>query len=111
MLTRFVIVFNILAVAAAIAGTVPTKLPSSHVTLTQPAVVSGTALKAGDYRVIVNTGKVTFVMDKELREIAATVETGAKKYDQNEIQYDHVGNQTTIREICLGGTKIRLVFN
>ena len=112
MLTKLVIAFSILALAAAIAGTVPTKVSASQVvTLTEPAVVNGTALKAGDYHVIVNNGKVTFFMSKEPREIAATIEAGEKKYEQNEIQYEHAGNQTTIKQICLGGTKIRVVFN
>lgn len=79
--------------------------------MSQPAVVNGTALKAGDYRVIVNEGKVTFTIDKESREIPAKVETGQKKYDVNRVQYDVVGSQTTISEICLGGTKTRLLFN
>jgi Protein of unknown function (DUF2911) len=111
MLTKLVIAFSILALAAAFAGTIPAKAPASQVTLSEPAVINGTALKAGDYRLIVNPGKVTFVMNKEPREIAATVETGDKKYYQNEVQYEHAGNQTTIKQICLGGTKIRVVFN
>ena len=74
-------------------------------------MVNGTALTAGDYRLIVNAGKVTFVMDKQSREIPAKVEVGERKYDENQVQYERVGNQTTIKEICLGGSKTRLVFN
>jgi hypothetical protein len=110
MLTKFVIAFSILALVAAIAGTIPAKGSATQVTLSEPVVLSGTALKAGDYRLIVNVGKVTFVMNKEGREIAAKVETGDKKYEQNEVQYEHAGNQTTIKQICLGGTKTRVVF-
>ena len=111
MSTKFVLAFCILALVVAIAGNNPVKSPIAHVTLSQPAVVNGTALKAGDYRVIVNEGKVTFTIDKESREIPAKVETGQKKYDVNRVQYDVVGSQTTISEICLGGTKTRLLFN
>ena len=111
MLTKFFVAFSILALVAAIAGTVPAKGPVCQVTLTESAVVNGTALKAGDYKVIVNESKVTFVKDKQSQEIPAKVEAGAKKYDQNEVQYEHAGNQTTIKEICLGGTKTRVVFN
>jgi hypothetical protein len=110
MLTKLVIAFSILALAAAFAGTIPTKGTSSEITLSESAVINGTALKAGDYHLIVNPGKVTFVIKKEAREIAATVETGDKKYEQNEVQYDHAGNQTTIKQICLGGTKTRVLF-
>jgi hypothetical protein len=96
---------------AAIAGTRPAKGPTCQVTLTQAAVVHGTALKAGDYKVNVNTGKITFTIGKESHEIPANIETGNKKYDQNEVQYDQTGNQSTIKEICLGGTKLRVTFN
>jgi hypothetical protein len=111
MSSKFVLAFCILALAAAIAGNNPVKSPIAHVTLSQPAVVNGTALKAGDYRLIINEGKVTFSIDKESREIPAKVETGQKKYDVNQVQYDVVGTQITISQICLGGTKTRLVFN
>ena len=111
MSSKFVLAFCILALAAAIAGNNPVKSPIAHVTLSQPVVVNGTALKAGDYRLIINEGKVTFSIDKEAREIPAKVETGQKKYDVNQVQYDVVGTQITISQICLGGTKTRLVFN
>lgn len=111
MLTKFAIAFSILALVTAIAGTIPAKGSTGQVTLSEPALVSGTALKAGNYRLIVNTGKVTFVRDGESREIAATVELVDKKYEQNQIQYEQAGNQNTIKQIRLGGTKTRVVFN
>ena len=111
MLIKFVVAFSVLALVAGIAGNIPVKGLTCHVRLSEPAVVHGTVLKAGDYRLTVNAGKVTFAMDKESHEIPANVNTGEKKYDENQVQYEHVGNQTTISEISLGGTKTRLVFN
>lgn len=108
MLTKFVLAFSILALVAAFAGSTAAV---AHVTLTKPAVINGTALKAGDYRLLIGDGKVTFTIDKESHEVAAKIETGAKKFDVNQVQYDAVGSQATIREICLGGTKTRIVFN
>jgi hypothetical protein len=111
MLTKLVVAFTVLALAAAFAGTVPVKGPVSHVILSKPAVVNGTALKAGEYRLTINAGKVTFALDKETHEIAAKIETAEKKYDSNQVEYNVVGSQTTITAICLGGTKTRLLFN
>src|ERR1017187_2600612 len=98
MSSKFVLAFCILALAAAIAGNNPVKSPIAHVTLIQSAVVNGTALKAGDYRLIINEGKVTFNIEKESHEIPAKVETGAKKYDVNQVQYEAAGAVRTISQ-------------
>jgi hypothetical protein len=111
MSAKFAVAFSILALVAASAGTVPTKGTTRQVILTESAVIKGTALKAGEYRVNVGDSKVIFTLNKESNEIPAKIETSEKKFDQNQVQYDHVGNQTTIKEICLGGTKTRLIFN
>jgi hypothetical protein len=111
MFTKFAVAFSVLALAAATAGSIPVKGPTRQVILTEPAVVQGTALKAGEYKVSLAENKVTFIMGKELSEVPVKIETGEKRYDQNQVQYDHLGSQTTIKEICLGGTKTKLIFN
>lgn len=111
MLTKFLVAFSILALVAAVAGTVPAKVSTYNVTLSAPAVVKGAALKAGDYKVSVGADKVTFTMGKESREVPAKVETDATKHPENQIRFDQVGNQNTITEISFGGSKTRLVFN
>jgi hypothetical protein len=111
MLTKLVVAFSILALVAAMAGTVPVKALTHKVTLTQPAMVGGTALKAGEYRLSVRNGTVTFTLDKDSHEIPAKVETNAKKYFTDQVQYDGDRDQVKISEICLGGTTTRLVFN
>jgi hypothetical protein len=111
MLTKLIVAFSILALVAAMAGTVPVKGPTHKVLLTQTSVVMGTALKAGEYRLIVRPGIVTFILDKESHEIPAKVETNGTKYFTDEVQYDRDHDQVRISEICLGGTTTRLVFN
>ena len=111
MLTKFVLAFTILALVAATAGTVPTKGPTFHLTLTQSVVLNGTALKAGDYKVTVTPGKVTFTDNKGSYDVPATVDAAKAKYFDNQVQYETAGNQTTIKEIGVGGTKTRLTFN
>ena len=108
MLTKFVLVFSILALAAAFAGNFPA---TAHVTLAQNAVVSGTELKAGEYRVLIGEGKVTFNIDRKSFDVPAKVETVAKKFDTNEVQFDTVNSKVVVTEIRLGGTKTRLIFN
>jgi hypothetical protein len=111
MLTKFVLAFSILALVISMAGNIPVKGPVAHVTLSKPAVINGTALKAGDYKLTINEGKATFSINKESLEIPVKVEIGQKKYDVNQVQYDVVANQTKVTEICLGGTKTKLIFN
>ena len=110
MLTKFVLAFSLLALVA-FAGSIPAKLPTYHVVLTEAASINGTTLKAGTYRVAVSDSKVIFTLDKATLEVAAKVQAGEKKFPENQVQYDQKSGQTTIREICLGGTKTRLVFN
>ena len=108
MLSKFVLAFSILALVAAFAGNLPA---TAHVTLTQNAVISGTALRAGEYRVLIGDGKVTFNIEKQSFDIPAKIESAPKKFDINEVQYDTVNSKVVVRVITLGGTKTRLIFN
>jgi hypothetical protein len=107
-MTKFVIAFCILALAAAFAGTVPAV---AHVTLTRSALVAGTQLPAGEYRLLIGENKVTFMIDRKSFEIPVKIETVAKKFDTNEVSYDDANSKTVVKEINLGGTKTRLIFN
>jgi len=111
VLTKFVLAFGILALVATTAGSIPAKGPTYKVTLSQPAVIQGTALKAGEYRVNITAGTVTFTMDKESHPVAAKIETTKNKFFSDEIQYDKDGDHMKISEICVGGTRTRLLFN
>jgi len=106
MLKKFVLAFAILALAAAFAGTVPS-VHSYRITLAQPAVVNGIDLKPGEYRLSVDTSKITLVMGKATVEAPARIDSVEKKYDDTAIRY----NGKTIAEIRLGGTKTRIVLN
>jgi hypothetical protein len=108
MLTKFVVAFSVLALLAAFAGTVPAV---AHVTLFKTAVLSGTTLQAGEYRLLIGDGKVTFSIGKKSVDIPAKVETAPKKSDNTEVQYDGGANQNVIRQITIGGTKTVLIFN
>jgi hypothetical protein len=111
MSIKFIVAFTILAVVVALAGTVPGQLAAGHVELTVAATVHGTALQPGVYKVVVAPGSVTFTKGRDSQTVPAKVETRDRKFDNSQVQYEVQGNQNTIREIGVGGTKVRLVFN
>jgi hypothetical protein len=102
MFKKFVLSFVILALAAAFAGTVPS-VHSYRITLAQAAVVNGTDLKAGEYRLNVDTSKITLVNGKLSVEAPAKIE---KKFDDTAIRY----SGRVIAEIRIGGTKTKIVL-
>jgi hypothetical protein len=104
MFKKFVLAFAILALAVASAETY-------RITLVKPAVVKGTELKAGDYRLNVENSKVTIVGGKQSVEVAVKVENVDQKFDSTAIRYTVEGDKSTISEIRLGGTKTKLIFN
>ena len=56
-------------------------------------MVNGVALKAGEYKVIVNAGKATFVNGKVSEEVAVKTEESAKKFSDNQIQFNREGDK------------------
>jgi hypothetical protein len=81
-----------------------------RVTLSQPAVLKGQELKAGEYRLNVADTKVTIVNGKKSVEVPVKVESVDQKFDTTSVRY--VGTEKPkITEIRLGGTKTTLVFN
>jgi Cu/Ag efflux protein CusF len=107
MLKKFVSAFALLALAVVVAtaGTVP----GTHtytITLIQPAVVNGTQLQPGEYRLSLEVTKVTLSHGKQTVELqAAKVETVDKKFDNTAIRY----SGTNLSEIRIGGTKTRVI--
>jgi hypothetical protein len=111
MLRKFVLAFAILALAAAFAGTVPAHGPVCLITLSQPSVVEGTPLAAGEYRVTVNRDKATFVNGKLSLTVEVKVENEATKFDTTTIGFVEQAGNDIITEIRIGGTKTKLLFN
>ena len=106
MLRKFVLIFAILAVVVATAGT------TYRITLLQPSVVKGTLLKAGDYKLNLGDSKVTITPSngKNPVEVPVKVETVDKKFADTVIGYAAENGKTVVTEIRLGGTKTKLVF-
>jgi hypothetical protein len=105
MFTKLVLAFAILSIAVASAA------GNYKITLTQPSVVNGNQLKAGEYRLNVTESKVTIVNGKDSVEIPAKVESTDKKFDTTAIRYTEEGGKQNITEIRIGGTKTKVLFN
>ncbi len=110
MVKKLVLVFAILALVCAFAGTVPA-VGNYKITLLQPSVVKGTDLKPGEYRLTVNGDKITLVMGKLSVEAPATIETVEKKFDATAVRYSEVAGKQILSEIRVGGTKTKITIN
>ena len=104
MTKRLVIAFLVLALAVACAKTY-------YVTLYQPTVVAGVELKPGEYRLDLNGDKVVLKNGRHVAESTVKVEDNGEKFSRTSVRYDNGKGQYLIREIRLGGTSLKLVFN
>lgn len=110
MIKKLIVVFALLALVTALAGTVPALGPSYNVKLLRPSVVKGTVLKEGEYRL--NLGKETATIGNGTVSVEAPVkiETVDSKFDTTAIRYTEQAGKSVIAEIRVGGTKTKIVF-
>ena len=104
MIRRFVVGFAVLALSIASAETY-------RVTLSQSSVLKGTELKAGDYRLDVQAGKVVIDNGKQKVEVPVKVENVDKKFGSTNVVYTEVEGKRSIHEIQVRGTKSKLLFD
>lgn len=107
---KLIVLFALLALVAAIAGTVPALGPSYNVKLLRPSVLKGTALKEGEYRLSLNKDTATLGNGKVSIEVPVKVETSESKFDTTAIRYTDQDGKSVISEIRVGGTKTKVVF-
>ena len=84
---------------------------SYSVTLFQPSMVSGTELKAGEYKLTIDGDKATITKGKEKVEAAVKMESTENKFSATSVRYSDQGGKMKIQEIRLGGTTTKVVFN
>jgi hypothetical protein len=101
---KLMLAFATLALAIASADTY-------RVTLLQRSVVAGTELKPGEYKLVVNDGKVVISKGKTSVETAVKVENSGSKFSSTSVRYTNGEGKSKIQEIRLGGTTTKLVFN
>ncbi|MDX2149744.1 MAG: DUF669 domain-containing protein [Bryobacteraceae bacterium] len=81
------------------------------VTLFQPSMLEGKELKPGEYKVTVTDSKATISKGKESVEANVKVETADEKFSSTSVRYQNGDGKYRIREIRIGGTTTKLVFN
>jgi len=84
--------------------------PAYKVTLTEPAVIAGSVVKPGDYRIVVNGDKATLTSGKISLEVPVKVETGSQKFSYTSVESRTEAGKTTVDDIQIGGTSTTLVF-
>jgi hypothetical protein len=101
---KFIILLITVALAAASAATY-------DLTLFQPSVVNGTELKPGEYKITVDANKAVIAKGKEKVEVAVKVENTDSKFNSTSVRYASQDGKNKVREIRLGGTNTKLIFN
>jgi len=104
MTKKFVLGFATVALAFASAA-------SYRITLHQSALLNGTELKPGQYKIEYDGSKAT--LSGKNTEVSADVkvESTEAKNGTTTIRYTNADGTYKIKEIRLGGTKTKLVFN
>jgi hypothetical protein len=112
VLKKFILAFAILSLVAGIAGTrtAPGSL-NTKINLLQTSVVKDTELKPGEYRISLESDKLTIANEKTSVEAAAKTETVDRKFDSTAIRYETKDGKAFISEIRVGGTKTKIVLN
>ena len=80
------------------------------VNLPKPAIVGGTELKAGDYKVELNGTKATIRNNKNSAEAEVTVENSPTKFYQSTACCLAEDGKYRLQELRLGGTNMKLTF-
>jgi hypothetical protein len=103
-LTRLMLAFATLALAAASAAT------KFNITIRDPQWVNGNQLKPGEYSVQIDGDKAVIKSGKNVVEVPAKIETAPAKYSSTELFTQPIGGKSTIEEIRVGGTHTKVVF-
>jgi len=77
------------------------------VNVDQDSVIEGKTLRAGEYKVSMENGNAVLRRGKESIEVPAKEETASNKFAVTELTYR---SKTNLKEIDLGGTKTRIIF-
>jgi hypothetical protein len=77
----------------------------------QPAVLAGTELKTGQYRMEVDGDKVILKAGRQTVEANVKVESTSTKHRSTTLVMEERNGKMHIREILLGGTDTKLVVN
>jgi len=101
---KILLSFTTLALAVASAAS------AYRVTLYQPAIVNGTELKAGEYKLTLSDNKAMLRSGKTSVEAEVRMETADSKFNSTTVRFLNGDGKYRVQEIRLGGTNTKLVF-
>jgi hypothetical protein len=105
-LSKLMLSFGTLALAVASAAS------NYHFSILQSSYIGGQELKPGDYKIEVNGDKATIKSGRQVVETASVkVENGTEKFGDTSVSYNNADGKLTVKEIRIGGTTTKLVFN
>ena len=99
-----------LTLCSAALALVASAAPSYKVTITEPSMIAGSAVKPGEYRIVVNGEKATLTMGKTTLDVPVKVESGAQKFQYTSVESRTEAGQNIVDDIQVGGTTTKLVF-
>jgi len=82
-----------------------------RVTFFQKSLVNGQELKPGEYKLVLDGDKVTVSNPYVKVESAVKVEPAESKFNSTSVRYQNGDGKFRVREIRLGGSSKRLVFD
>lgn len=94
-----------------LAGMAFASTKSFTVTFFEPAMIGGTEMKAGDYKVELQDQKLLIKHGHDTTEASVKVETTGSKNPSTAITYANVDGKNKVQEIRVGGTNMKLVLN
>ena len=82
------------------------------VSLSSPVKVGSVDLKAGDYKISVDGSKVTFTEVKSNKSFTTDgkIENAPKSFDYTRVDTSTEGTTTVVKDIEVGGSKIKIDF-
>jgi len=103
--------FKKLVVSFALAGAAIVSAATHRVTLFEESVVNGTALKPGDYKLVVEGDKATLSRGKQSVQAPVSIQKGDAKFASTSVRYNVGDGKQRVQEIRLGGTDTKVVFD
>ena len=79
--------------------------------LYENATLSGKEVKAGEYKVEIDGGKIVMKQGKKTVEASIKVENTGEKYPQTAVRYLKNEGKYQIQEIRVGGTDMKVTVN
>lgn len=100
----------LLLIAAALLCVGGAMAKTHTITLHNPTTIGDAELKPGNYKMQIQGERVVITNGKQKVESVVKVEEGEERFSRDSVRYNEADGKMRVREIRLGGTNTRLVF-